>query len=175
MENVAMSPSPIQAAPCPFCGPSSEDVPMFEDDLVRVVHPVAERPARSYLGIARIQTRRHTPHGLPSLTRAEGERIGRLVGQLSRAFRRELGAAWTYTYCFTEAYRHVHQFVVARYPGTPPDQVRLDVTAWADAPRGSRREVRRVAKAVGRLLAAGSRSEDRDDGVPRSSRGLGRG
>jgi hypothetical protein len=143
---------------CPFCEPPAPlavEVPIVEDRLVRVVHPLSGSGRRTYLGIARIQTRRHTPEGLPSLTEAEGERIGRLVAQLSRAFRHELGAAWTYTYCFTEAYRHVHQFVVARYPGTPSEKVRLDVTDWAGAPRGSPREVRRVARAIARRLAPG--------------------
>ena len=130
---------------------------VYEDPLVHVTHWLnGEGP--TYKGAILIQTKRHTDGGLPTLTEEEGERIGRLVVQISAALRDVVGAAWTYTYCFTEGYRHVHQFVVARYPNTPPRQVRLKVTDWEEAPRGKPGEICRLAARLAARLAPSGRA-----------------
>ncbi|MGA7861445.1 MAG: HIT family protein [Thermoplasmata archaeon] len=137
---------------CFFCRrlelpPAEQDPLIYEDSLVHVTHELDEAAA-TYLGTVVIQTKRHTEAGLSSLTDEEGERIGQLVAQVSRALRELVGAAWCYTYCFTERYQHVHQFVVARHPQTPPEHVRLGVTEWAGAPRGNPEEIRGLARAL---------------------------
>jgi len=109
---------------------------IYEDELILVTHEIdAEVP--TYLGAVLIQTKRHTENGLASLTDAEGQRIGIIVAQVSRALKELVGAAWTYTYCFTEGFRHVHQFVVARHPKMPQEYVRLRFDEWEQAPKGS--------------------------------------
>lgn len=143
---------------CPFCEPLVQGAdppyePILVDDLLRLAHPV-EDDGPTYLGNVVVQTRRHTEHGLPSLTDEEGARIGVRVAQLSRALRDVTGAAWTYTYCFTEAFRHVHQFVVARYAELPEEHVRLGIGSWRDAPRGDRSAVRRLARELAARLSA---------------------
>lgn len=122
---------------------------VYEDALVHVSHQLND-DAPTYLGAVIVQTRRHTEAGLSDLTDAEAERIGLLVGRVSRALRETVGAAWCYTYAFTEGYRHLHQFVVARYPRTPEEFVRLEITDWTDAPRGDRD---RVEQLVGELAS----------------------
>jgi diadenosine tetraphosphate (Ap4A) HIT family hydrolase len=137
---------------CLFCQrlnlPAERQAPLiYEDSLVHVTHEL-DGEGCTYLGTVLIQTKRHTEAGLSSLTDEEGERIGELVAQISRALRELVGASWCYTYCFTEVYRHVHQFVVARYPQMPQEHVRLGATEWPEAPRGSSRDVRQLARAL---------------------------
>jgi histidine triad (HIT) family protein len=147
---------------CVFCelleDPArSEGRRLYEDDLVWVAHE-AEAAGTSYRGAAVIVLKRRTEAGLADLRDEEGERIGRLVARLSRAFRTQLGAAWTYTYCFTEGYRHVHQFVRARYPGVPPEHVRLGLADWAEAPRATPEEIRVLSERLRRSLDRSIRS-----------------
>lgn len=113
---------------------------IYEDDLIHVTHQI-DPEGSTYLGAILIQTKRHTEDGLAGLTDAEGQRVGLLVVQIGRALKDLVGAAWIYTYCFTEAFRHVHQFVFARYPEMPNEYVRLRVAEWAQAPRGSAEQV----------------------------------
>ena len=135
---------------CPFCnrlkdvGQWSEGL-VYEDDLVLVTHEF-DANAPSYLGAVVIQTKRHTEHGLADLTDSEGQRFGLLIAQISRALRELVGARWTYTYCFTEAYQHVHQFVCARYPDMPSEYVRLRFREWKGAPRGTPAQVAELSK-----------------------------
>ena len=125
---------------------------IYEDDLVLVTHQtVAE--GLSYLGSVLIQTKRHTEDGLAELTDAEGQCIGLLVAQISRALKDLVGAAWTYTYSFTEAFRHVHQFVIARYSNMPPEYVRLRINEWKEAPRGPPDQITHLSRQLGKLLA----------------------
>jgi diadenosine tetraphosphate (Ap4A) HIT family hydrolase len=117
---------------------------IYEDDLIHVTHQI-NNEGLSYLGAVLIQTKRHTEGGLAGLTDAEAQRIGLLVAQISRGLKDLVGAAWTYTYCFTESFRHVHQFVLARYPGTPPEYIRLQVDEWKQAPRGSTEQISKLS------------------------------
>ena len=142
-------PSKRGAGECLFCrrisDPSQRGPLVYEDPLVLAAHQLEAR-GETYRGAIVIQTRRHTAGGLPDLTEEEGERIGWLVVRISRALREVVGAGWTYTYCFTEGFRHVHQFVVARYPETPARHVRLGLTDWKRAPRGGPAEIRGLAR-----------------------------
>jgi diadenosine tetraphosphate (Ap4A) HIT family hydrolase len=124
---------------------------VYEDDLVLVTHEI-DSDGPTYLGAVLIQTKRHTEHGLTDLTDLEGQRIGFLVAQISRALRDLVGAAWTYTYSFTEAYQHVHQFVCARYPNMPPEYARLQFREWKEAPRGTSPQVAELSKKLGSRL-----------------------
>ncbi len=92
-----------------------------------------------------IQTKRHS-EGLAGLTDNEAGRLGLWVAQLSRALKETMKAEWTYAYCFTEAFRHVHMIVDARYPDMPREHVRLGIHDWPDAPRGDPGTVRSLVK-----------------------------
>jgi diadenosine tetraphosphate (Ap4A) HIT family hydrolase len=105
-----------------------------------------------------IVLRRHTEHGLSDLTDEEGQRIGLVVAAVSRALREVAGAAWTYTHAYTEGFRHVHQFVVARPPGLPVEFLRLDLPRWPGAPRGDAAAVRALAAALRERVSASRRS-----------------
>ena len=154
----------MKMSECPFCN-RLKDVAqwserlVYEDDLVLVTHEF-DANAPSYLGAVVIQTKRHTEHGLADLTDSEGQRFGLLVAQISRALRELVGAAWTYTYCFTEAYQHVHQFVCARYPDMPPEYAKLRFREWEEAPRGTSAQVAELSKKLDARLriALGSNS-----------------
>jgi histidine triad (HIT) family protein len=123
---------------------------IYEDNLVHVTHQI-NNEGPTYLRAVLIQTKRHT-EGLAGLTDAEAERIGLLVAQISRGLKDLVGAAWTYTYCFTEGFRHVHQFVYARYPGTPTEYVRLRVDEWKQAPKGSSQQISQLSHQLGARL-----------------------
>jgi histidine triad (HIT) family protein len=149
--NASQKPSPADAPPpseadpdCHFCqrmtDPGSlRDRLVFEDGLFHVSHQLEEN-GPSYLGILLIQTTRHAPE-MAELTDLEGEELGSLVQQTSRALKSCTGAAWTYVFSFTEGFRHVHVVVAARYPSMPKQYVRLSLTDWPDAPKGGRLEV----------------------------------
>ncbi|MGI0131924.1 MAG: hypothetical protein ACREDK_02330 [Thermoplasmata archaeon] len=122
-----------------------EGLTIYEDPLVHASH-WTDGDAPTYLGAIVLQTRRHTENGLASLTDAEGQRIGLLVAQMSRALRVVAGSAWAHTYCFTEGFRQVHQFVMARYPGMPPEHVRLGLSERKDAPHGDHARVERLVR-----------------------------
>jgi len=129
-----------------------EERGVYEDDLLRATHPIEEE-GPTFLGTVLVQTKRHA-EGLAGLTDAEAERLGWLVTRLSRALGTTVGAAWTYAYCFSEGYRHVHLFVDARYPNLPAAHVRLGLHEWPDAPRGDPAAVRALAHRLRAELAA---------------------
>jgi histidine triad (HIT) family protein len=118
---------------------------LFEDERLWVSHEL-DPDGPTYRGVVMVLLKRHTGSGLAEITDAEGGAIGRQVAQVSRAMREVLGVPWTYTYCFTEGSRHVHQFVVARYPGVPDRFVRLGIQNWPDAPRGTPEEIRTLCE-----------------------------
>jgi histidine triad (HIT) family protein len=126
---------------------------LYEDELLWVAHEI-EEGGPSYRGAVMILVKRHTESGLAGLTDEEGARMGRLVAQVSRALRSVLGAPWAYTYCFTEGFRHVHQFVVARYPGVPARYLRLGIQRWPKAPRGGVREIEELVRALRSAMRA---------------------
>ena len=121
-----------------------EDWCVCEDDLLLATHQF-EVGEPTYLGTLLIQTKRHS-EGLAGLTDNEAGRLGLWVAQLSRALKETMKAEWTYAYCFTEAFRHVHMIVDARYPDMPREHVRLGIHDWPDAPRGDPGTVRSLVK-----------------------------
>ena len=141
---------------CPFCRlvqdpDRSAGRLLFEDDLVWAAHEfAAEGP--TYRGAVIVVLKRHTEGGISEMTDAEGARMGRSVARISRAFRSVLGAPWAYTYCFTEGFRHVHQFVVARYPNVPARYVRLGLLDWPKAPRGNADDIRELVGSLRRAM-----------------------
>ncbi|MGI0055240.1 MAG: HIT family protein [Thermoplasmata archaeon] len=152
---------PAERRPCLFCSraadPASlEPLRVYSDEFFLATHAI-EDEGESYLGNLLVQTRRHAT-SLGGLSFAESTRIGAVLGALSRAIERVTGAAWTYCFGFTEGYRHVHLVLLARYPGTPPEYVRLRVTDWPGAPRA---EAAQVGELVQRL-----RSELERDALP---------
>jgi len=133
---------------CHFCSRlatanSLQDRLVFENDEFHVSHQL-EDDGPTYLGLVLIQTKRHAT-GMAELTAGEAATLGGLIRDVSRALKSCTTAAWTYTFSFTEGFRHVHVIVAARYPGTPKEFVRLAITEWPGAPQGSRAEVEELA------------------------------
>jgi diadenosine tetraphosphate (Ap4A) HIT family hydrolase len=158
-------PEPDEPRDCPFCG--SEAAParyrdriVFEDPRFLVTH-VGVEGEPTYLGLLQLQTRRHVP-GFAELTEREAAQLGSLVRGCSRALKSCTPAAWTYVYGFTEAFRHVHLFIAARYPGMPEPYVRLGIANWPEAPRGGAKEVTELVIRLREAL--------RIDGPPRARR-----
>ncbi|MGD0250094.1 MAG: hypothetical protein ABSB97_04315 [Thermoplasmata archaeon] len=129
-----------------------------EDESFHLSHQ-QEGDGRTYLGLLRIQTRDHVSD-LGGLTEVEAERFESVIARATHALKECTGASWTYCLGFTEAFRHVHLVTASRYPETPNQYVRLAITDWPDAPRGSESE---VAALCGRL---------RDRRVAPSEKGL---
>jgi histidine triad (HIT) family protein len=107
----------------------------------------------TYLGQVLLQTRRHVP-SLASLTSAEGAALGPMIQRLSRALGEAVGPELVYLDCYMEVVRHVHLFLTARYPRTPREFWRLDLTDWPDAPRGGLPEVEALADRLRATLSA---------------------
>ena len=124
---------------------------IYESELFHIRHEL-EEPGPSYLGALLIQTKRHAS-GMAELADAEGRELGYLIQRTSRALKSCTSAAWTYVYSFTEAYRHVHVFVAARYPDIPKKYVRLAITEWPGAPRGGRAEVEELCRRLRESMA----------------------
>jgi diadenosine tetraphosphate (Ap4A) HIT family hydrolase len=143
--NAANDPTPSESDPdCHFCQRMADPGPLrdrlvFEDGFFHVSHRLEEN-GPSYLGILLIQTKRHA-RGMAELTNLEGQELGSLIQQTSRALKSCTSAAWTYVFSFTEGFRHVHVVVAARYPNMPKQYVRLSISDWPDAPKGGRPEV----------------------------------
>ncbi|MCI4365928.1 MAG: hypothetical protein L3K10_07735, partial [Thermoplasmata archaeon] len=87
-----------------------------------------------YRGQVLIQTRRHVP-SLAELTPAEGAALGPVIQRLAVALRVVVHPELVYLDCYMEVVRHAHFFLTPRYPGTPPEFWRLEVTYWPGAPR----------------------------------------
>ena len=91
-----------------------------------------------------VQTKRHATN-LAALSDSESERLGWLIGRISRALGRCTTAEWTYCFGFTEGFRHIHLLVAARYPGLPKEYLRLAIADWPGAPRGNLAQVEALA------------------------------
>ena len=113
---------------------------VYEDESFVVVHQLDGDERTTYLGTLLLQTKRHV-RTVGDLTDAEARTLGHLLSRISRALIRTTGAEWTHTFSFTEAYRHIHFIVAARYPGLPKEYYRLNYVDWPGAPRGTRSDV----------------------------------
>jgi histidine triad (HIT) family protein len=132
------------AQPCVFCenllpGASLADVTVYEDDLVHASH-FEDGDGSFYLGQLILQTKRHAP-GYAELSDEEGIAMGLAVVRLSRALKACTDAEKVYVVTFAEVVPHLHTFLTARYPGTPPEYCRMNIEAWPEAPRGDREAV----------------------------------
>ncbi|MCI4372368.1 MAG: HIT family protein [Thermoplasmata archaeon] len=148
------SPSHRPTVDCMFCQRATDFGPLsdrcvYEDSSFHASHQIYE-DGPSYLGIILIQTKRHVPN-LAALSDSESERLGWLIGRLSRALGMCTPAEWTYCFGFTEGVRHVHMLIAARYPGMPKEYVRLAIADWPGAPHG---DPIQVAELVSRLRSA---------------------
>jgi histidine triad (HIT) family protein len=128
---------------------------LYEDELVWAAHDLEDGPT-TFRGAVALVVKRHTEDGLAGLTDEEGAALGRLTASVSRALRAVLGVPWTYSYCFTEAIHHVHQFVVARYPEVPRDHIRLGLRQWPAAPRSDEAGIRALAERLRAAMATGA-------------------
>jgi histidine triad (HIT) family protein len=149
-ESVRQTP-PATNSGCHFCqrvadpGPLRERL-VFENDLFHISHQLEEK-GPTVLGILLLQTKRHAP-GMAELTDLEARQLGSLVQRTSRALKECTGALWTYVFSFTEAYRHVHVVIAARYPDLPPQFLRLAIADWPGAPKGGPSEVAALARRI---------------------------
>jgi histidine triad (HIT) family protein len=129
---------------CVFCDRATRPRPSLPGFLYEDPHLLASlwpgEGDSSYLGQVMIQTRRHVP-SLGELTREEGAALGALIQRFSTALRSTLGAELVYLECYMEVVRHVHLFLTPRYPGTPPEYWRGELTEWPGAPRGGAAEI----------------------------------
>ncbi len=116
---------------------------VFEDESFLVFHSEAPEGG-SYLGSLLLQTKSHRVH-LGELPLSDARELGELLARVSGALVRVTGASWTYCTAFTEAFRHLHMMIIARYPAMPREFVRLAYGDWPDAPRGNSAEVRTLA------------------------------
>lgn len=112
---------------------------IYEDELVCAMH-YADDTEPAYLGYLLVQTKRHAPT-FADLTDCEARAIGLLLTRLSRALKACVGAERSYVVFFGEAVPHLHVFITARYPDTPPEYWRSNISAWPDAPRGGPEEI----------------------------------
>ena len=80
-------------------------------------HAISPVPLKGWLIL---KPRRHVEH-LAGLTDQEAEALGLLIGKVSNAIMKALGAERVYVASFGEVVKHVHLYFVPRYPDMPPD------------------------------------------------------
>jgi histidine triad (HIT) family protein len=129
-----------------------------EDEFFHASHQL-EEGGPTYLGLLLLQTKAHTAN-LGLLSEAAASRLGLVISRLSRALIDVTGATGTYCFGFTEAFRHVHLVLVARYPDVPPQYMRLAITDGPDVPKGGASDVakscRRIRTALGHPSSTGT-------------------
>jgi histidine triad (HIT) family protein len=129
---------------CPFCNtyetlPFAIGGPAYEDNLV-YAHHYGQGKDPNYLGHLMLMTKRHVP-GFAELTEAEARAIGLSIALLSRALKACTGAEKVYVEAYYEVNPHLHLHLTARYPGTPREYWRWNITAWPEAPKGGLEEI----------------------------------
>ncbi len=132
---------------CQFCqlANGQQAVPggaIYEDAHVFACHYHDADPM--YLGYLLLLSKRHAA-GYAELIDDEALGMGLAATRLSRALKATVGAERVYVYAFGEAVAHLHCFVIARYPNTPPEYLRLGLRNWPDAPSGSADQVATLA------------------------------
>lgn len=129
---------------------------IYEDDLLLARHAYDGAGATTYLGALVLQPKRHAT--LAALTDDEARAMGWLAARLGRALADCTGAEKVYAYAFGEAYDHLHMFVVARYPGAPPEYVRLRAQEWPGASRGDERAIAALVERLRTSIGATTES-----------------
>ncbi|HLZ59356.1 MAG TPA: HIT family protein [Ktedonosporobacter sp.] len=129
---------------CPFCN-TDKDPPftvggiLYEDELV-YAHHYGQGKEAIYLGHLLLMTKRHAL-GLADLTEAEGRAIGLSIARLSKALKACTGAEKVYVEAYYEVNPHLHLHLMARYPATPQEYWRGNISAWPEAPKGGPEEI----------------------------------
>lgn len=113
--------------------------PIYEDELVLATHYSYDQ-LPVYLGYLVVQTKRHAPT-FADLTDCEAKAVGLLITRLARALKECTDVERCYVVFFGEATPHLHIFITARYPGTPPEYWRSNVHRWPGAPKGGAAEI----------------------------------
>lgn len=144
---------------CLFCTIQHAEKPpvggvLYEDELVYAHHYVPEnRPA--YLGHVMVETKRHIPD-FAGLTPDEAQAVGLLITRLSSALKTCTGAEKVYAEFYGEVTPHLHVHLMARYPETPQEYLRWNLSDWPDAPRGGEDEVTRLCQQLRSALTSTS-------------------
>lgn len=141
---------------CQFCQIQQGQLPVaggliYEDEFICATHYAYETQP-TYLGYLLVQTKRHAPT-FADLTDCEARAVGLLVTRLSRALKACVGAERSYAVFFGEAVPHLHGFITARYPETPPEYWRSNISAWPAAPRGGSEEISALCDKLRAYLA----------------------
>lgn len=86
---------------------------IFDDGLWVLDHSTSPVLLRGWLIL---KPRRHVEH-LAELSEPEAASLGPLISKVSAALMRALGAEKVYVCSFGEVVRHVHWYLIPRYPG----------------------------------------------------------
>jgi diadenosine tetraphosphate (Ap4A) HIT family hydrolase len=100
---------------------------IYEDDAWHLDHSVSPCPLRGWLIL---KSKRHVEH-VADLTQSEAESMGPLVRMASSAVMRALGAERVYALSMGEFVRHVHIYVLPRYPDMPTDGLQVLTTMFS--------------------------------------------
>lgn len=127
---------------------------IYQDDLVYASHAHLGADQESiYLGWLVVETRRHIP-GLAELDDDEAQRLGLLVGRLSRALKAIQGAEHVYLFVMGHAVPHLHVHLLPRYPGTPRAYWGANIDEWPEAPQGDEQDIEALCVPLRDYLAA---------------------
>lgn len=128
---------------------------LYADELVYASHgAILEGQRTTYLGTLFLEPRRHAA-GLEDLTDGEAERFGLIATRLSRALRLATQAERIYSAVLGHHVPHLHMWLIARYPETPPAFWGMRVLKWPEAPKGDARAVERLCARVREQLDLG--------------------
>ena len=152
---------------CPFCqlfaggDDHREATRLYDDALIRAAHYDTGETEPTYPGYLVFGPKRHAP--VADLTDDEARGLGLLAARLSRALRDVTHAEKVYIYSFGEAYDHLHFFAVARYPGAPPEYLRLRLLDWPEAPRADGERIAALCVQLRDHLRGALAASGRDD------------
>jgi diadenosine tetraphosphate (Ap4A) HIT family hydrolase len=149
---------------CLFCQIPQGQVPapggmIYEDDLVCASH-YSHSGTPEYLGYVVAQPKRHAKT-FADLTDDEARAMGLLIARVARALDVCAGAERSYVEFYGEVTPHLHVFLTARYPNTPPEYWRASIGQWPGAPRGGLDEIAALSARLRGYIAR----EIRQDGA----------
>lgn len=108
---------------------------------------IPEGETDTYLGTVFVEPKRHAA-GLEDLTDPEAQRFGLVATWLSRALRAATHAERIYSAVLGHHVPHLHMWLIARYPETPPEFWGMRVLQWPGAPRGGASEIEALCARV---------------------------